>query len=97
MLHDDDRPDVFVTAIAPSSPMSLTCSRVATTVVTTAWSNGIFDFDNDGRKDLFAVNGALNESSDAVSGTLARQRSVVPAQQSGGTFEAVSVWSSGAD
>jgi hypothetical protein len=102
-LDNDGLPDIFLTAIAHETyPLYRNLgkglfsdftyrSRVgAATLSTTGWSNAICDFDNDGRKDLFAVNGDLNENVDG-----ARQRNVVMAQRSGGTFEATSVGTPG--
>ena len=103
-FDNDGRPDLFLTAIAHETyPLYRNLgkglfgdftyrSRVgAATVATTGWSNGIYDFDNDGRKDLFAANGDLNENADAVSGTPARQRSVALMQQPDGAFDPVPV------
>jgi enediyne biosynthesis protein E4 len=94
-MDNDGRPDLFLTAIAHETyPLYRNLgkglfsdftyrSRVgAATVATTGWSNGIFDLDNDGRKDLFAANGDLNEN---VEG--ARQRSVALVQRPDGTFD----------
>jgi enediyne biosynthesis protein E4 len=95
-VDNDGRPDLFLTAIAHETyPLYRNLgkglfadftyrSRVgAATIATTGWSNGIYDFDNDGRKDLFAVNGDLNENAEG-----ARQRSVVLKQRPDGTFDA---------
>lgn len=46
----------------------------------TGWSNGIFDFNNDGRKDLFAANGDLNERD--------KQSNLVIVQRPDGSFDA---------
>ena len=94
-VDNDGRPDLFLTAIAHETyPLYRNLgkalfgdftyrSRVgAATMATTGWSCGIFDFDNDGRKDLFAANGDLNENADN-----ARQRSVVLTQRPDGTFD----------
>jgi hypothetical protein len=99
-LNNDGLPDLFLTAIAHETyPVYRNLgkglfadftyrSRVgAATVGTTGWGNGIYDFDNDGRKDLFAANGDLNANADAVSETPARQRSVVLLQRPDGTFD----------
>jgi hypothetical protein len=51
----------------------------------------VYDFNNDGRKDLFCANGDLNENAEALSGRAARQANRVLVQQPNGTFEAVSV------
>jgi hypothetical protein len=103
-VDNDGRPDLFLTAIAHETyPLYRNLgkglfgdftyrSRVgAATAATTGWGNGIYDFNNDGRKDLFAANGDLNENADAVSGRPARQRNVVLAQRPDGTFDAAAV------
>jgi hypothetical protein len=62
-------------------------SRVgAATVATTGWGNGIYDFNNDGRKDLFAANGDLNGAPEA---------NLVLAQRPDGTFDAIPVGAPG--
>ncbi len=98
-VDDDGRPDLFITALNHETyPLYRNLgkglfadftyrSRVgAATVSLTGWSNGIFDFDNDGRKDLFAANGDLNETAEG-----ARQRCLVLAQREGSVFEAAAV------
>ena len=95
-VNNDGRPDLFLTAIAHETyPLYRNLgkglfgdftyrSRVgAATIATTGWSAGIYDLDNDGRKDLFAVNGDLNENAEG-----ARQRSVGLMQRADGTFDA---------
>jgi enediyne biosynthesis protein E4 len=95
-MNNDGRPDLFLTAIAHETyPLYRNLgkglfadftyrSRVgAATMATTGWGSGIYDFDNDGRKDLFAANGDLNENAEG-----ARQNSTVLMQRADGTFEA---------
>ncbi len=96
-VDNDGRPDLFLTAIAHETyPLYRNLgkglfadftyrSRVgAATMATTGWSCGVYDFDNDGRKDLFAANGDLNENAEG-----ARQHSIVLAQRPDGTFDAI--------
>jgi len=65
-------------------------SRVgAATITATGWGAGIYDFNNDGRKDLFCANGDLNENAEAISGRAARQTNMVLVQLADGTFEPV--------
>jgi hypothetical protein len=67
-------------------------SRVgAATSRYTGWSVGMFDFDNDGRKDIFAANGELNENAEALSDRASRQPNIVLAQRADGTFDAAAV------
>ena len=90
-LDNDGLPDLFLTALTHEGyPVYRNLgkglftdftypSRVgAASMTTTGWGNGIYDFDNDGRKDLFAANGDLNT---------ARQQSIVMIQRPGGAFD----------
>jgi hypothetical protein len=63
----------------------------AATIKTTGWGAGIYDFNNDGRKDLFCANGDLNENSEALFGRASRQVNLVLAQRADGTFDAAGV------
>jgi hypothetical protein len=107
-LDNDGRPDLFLTALVNESyPVYRNLgkglfsdftyrSRVgAATLATTGWSSGIYDFNNDGRKDLFAANGDLNDNAEAISGRAARQRNTVMVQMPDGTFDAVAVGPAG--
>ena len=78
------------TSISPTG-RSCGCAVLTADVTTTGWSTGMYDFNNDGRKDLFCANGDLNENAEALSGRAARQANRVLVQQANGTFEAVSV------
>jgi hypothetical protein len=103
-LDGDGRPDIFFTAVANETfPLYRNLgkglfadityrSRVGlATTKYTGWSAGIFDFDNDGRKDIFAANGELNENSEALSDRAARQPNLALAQRADGTFDAIGV------
>jgi hypothetical protein len=99
-IDNDGRPDLFVAALVNEThPLFRNLgkglfadftyrSRVgAATVTHTAFANGIYDFNNDGWKDLFCANGDLNDNAEALSGRVARQSNTVLVQQPGGTFE----------
>jgi hypothetical protein len=103
-VDNDGRPDLFITALVNETyPLYRNLgkglfadftyrSRVgAATVKTTGWGAGIYDFNNDGRKDLFAANGDLNDNAEALSDTASRQPNTVLVQRDGGTFDATSV------
>jgi enediyne biosynthesis protein E4 len=103
-VDGDGLPDIFFTALANETyPLYRNLgkglfadvtyrSRVgAATAKYTGWSAGVFDFDNDGRKDLFAANGDLNENAEALSGRAARQPNLVLVQRADGTFDAAAV------
>jgi hypothetical protein len=55
----------------------------------TGWSAGIFDFDNDGAKDLFAACGAIDDNVEEFSHRAGRQRNLVLANIGGNKFEDV--------
>jgi hypothetical protein len=103
-LDNDGRPDLFLTALVNETyPLYRNLgkglfadftyrSRVgAATAKTTGWAAGIFDFNNDGRKDIFCANGDLNENAEALSQRPSRQSNLVLAQRADGTFDGVGV------
>ncbi len=103
-LDNDGFPDLFLTTIAHEAfPLYRNLrnglfadftyrSRVgAATLRATGWGAGIYDFNNDGRKDLFAANGDLNPNAEAVSGAPALQRNLALIQRADGTFDAAPI------
>jgi hypothetical protein len=103
-IDNDGRPDLFLTALVNETyPVYRNLgkglfadftyrSRVgAATAKTTGWGNGICDFNNDGRKDLFSANGDLNDNAEVLSGRASRERNFVLAQRQDGTFDPVPV------
>jgi hypothetical protein len=103
-VDNDGRPDVFHTALVNETyPLYRNLgkglfadftyrSRVgAATITTTGWAAGVYDFNNDGRKDLFCANGDLNENSERLSGRPSRQPLTALLQQRDGTFEAMRI------
>ena len=78
-LDNDGKPDIFHTAMfGDTFPLYRNLgggqfedatSRAGLTTLTsrfTAWGTGAFDFDNDGRKDLFAATSDILDNADAV-------------------------------
>ena len=74
-INDDGRPDISITALANETyPLFLNDGRglfsdatvqagIGSTAKTlSGWGNGIFDFDNDGHKDLFTANSHVSEN-----------------------------------
>jgi hypothetical protein len=57
------------------------------TITSTGWSNGVFDFNNDGRKDLFVACGSIDDNAEAFSSRRSRQRNMVFLNRGDGTFE----------
>jgi hypothetical protein len=105
-VDNDGRPDLFLTALENETfPLYRNLgkglfgdftyrSRVgAATMARTGWGNGIYDFNNDGRKDLFAAAGDLNDNAELVSGRPSRQANLVLVQRPDATFDAASVGS----
>jgi len=102
-LDNDERPDIFETAMyGDTFPLFrnlgkgqfedvTTRSRVGSaTHRLTAWGNGIFDFDNDGWKDLFVANGAILDNSEIVDGLPYKLANSVLRNNRDGTFADVS-------
>jgi hypothetical protein len=103
-LDNDGRPDLFLTALVNETyPLYRNLgkglfadatyrSRIgAATAKTTGWATGVFDFNNDGRKDIFCANGDLNENAEALSQRPSRQPNLVLVQSANGTFDPVSI------
>ncbi len=75
---NDGRPDLFITGMFHDtfplyrnqaegfSDVTQSSGVGALTARLTGWSNGVFDFDNDGQKDLFSANAAILDNSEAV-------------------------------
>ena len=51
------------------------------------WSDGIFDFNNDGFKDLFTANGNVNDNAGRTSSVRSRQPNVIFLNRGNGTFQ----------
>jgi len=67
-------------------------SRLATLTTTrSGWSNGFFDFNNDGWKDLFTANSDVNDLIDLFQSTHYKQPNSLFANLQDGTFEDVSI------
>jgi hypothetical protein len=96
---NDGREDLFVTALANES-FALYRSlggllfrdvtypaRVGRAVAASSgWSNGIFDFNNDGYKDLFSANGDVQDNTELYTSRPSRQRSSLLLNRGDGTF-----------
>jgi hypothetical protein len=98
-LDDDGLPDIFITALANETfplyrglPKGLFAditypTRIgAATMAFSGWSTGIFDFDHDGRKDIFAANGDVNDNTEVFSSRRSRQPNLILWQQPGSRF-----------
>jgi hypothetical protein len=89
-LDGDGFPDIFITALANETfplfrglAQSLFTditypSRIgAATMAYSGWSTGIYDFNNDGRKDIFAANGDVNDNTEVFSSRRSRQQNLL--------------------
>ena len=86
-IDNDGREDVWVTANANETfPLFRNLGKGLLMDITypsgigrqmmaaTGWSNGIFDFNNDGWKDLFAACSAIDDNTEKFSDRKSRQR-----------------------
>ncbi len=102
-LDNDGREDLFVTAnesetfpvfrnLGKALFADITYSSGAgrQTLASTGWSSGIFDFNNDGLKDLFAACGAIDDNVEQYSHRRSRQPNLVLANAGGNRFVEVS-------
>ncbi len=103
-VDNDGRPDIFLTALSNETyPLYRNLgdglfkdvtysSRVgAQTMALTGWGAGIYDFDNDGHKDLFAANGDVNTNTELFSSRASKQRCTILWQKLGGRFKAEAI------
>jgi enediyne biosynthesis protein E4 len=96
---NDGRDDLFVTALANETfPLFRNLGRGLfdevtfparvgrATVAVSGWSNGVFDFNNDGYKDLFMANGDVQDNTELYSSRQSRQPNSILINQQDGTF-----------
>ncbi|MGH9671741.1 MAG: CRTAC1 family protein [Bryobacteraceae bacterium] len=101
---NDGRADLFVTALANETfPLFRNLGKGLfadvtypslvgmATMALSGWGAGIYDFNNDGWKDLFAANGDVNDNTELFSSRASRQRSLVLVNRGGKTFDPVPV------
>ncbi len=98
-LDNDGREDLFVAALANETfPLFLNAGRGffsdmtyrsqvgLHTLPASGWSNGIFDFNNDGWKDLFAAGGDVQDNTELFSSRKSRQPNLLLANTGNGVF-----------
>jgi hypothetical protein len=98
-IDNDGKPDLFVTALANETfpyyrglgrglfaDFTFRSRIAAETLARSGWSGGIYDIDNDGRKDLFAACGDVNDNTEKFSSRKSRQFSLVLGNRGDGTF-----------
>lgn len=98
-LDNDGLPDVFIAALANETfPLFRNLGRGQFVDITypsglgrltlphSGWSNGIFDFNNDGFKDLFVACGDVNDNTELFSSRRSRQRNLILVNPGDGKF-----------
>jgi hypothetical protein len=99
-VDNDGREDLFITALSNETyPLYRNLgkglfadvtypSRVGrATLALSGWAAGIYDFNNDGWKDLFAANGDVNDNTEVFSSRRSRQPNSVLINLGDGTFD----------
>ncbi len=88
-IDNDGRPDIFVVGmVADTFPLFRNRGRdfaditsrsgiAAATARTTGWGTGIYDFDNDGRKDIFASCASILDNSEEIDHLPAKQANLI--------------------
>lgn len=101
-IDNDGRPDIFVVAmLGDTFPLFRNAGRhfeditldsgiSRATLKLTAWGTGMFDFDNNGWKDLFATTGSVLDNSESVEGLPSKLPNLLLQNLGGGRFEDVS-------
>ncbi len=96
---NDGREDLFVTALANETfplfrnlgkgffqDMTYASHVGRATLAWSGWSDGMFDFNNDGYKDLFAANGDVQDNTELFSSRMSRQPNSLLINRGDGTF-----------
>jgi enediyne biosynthesis protein E4 len=104
-IDNDGLPDIFETAMygddfllfknrgkAGFDYATFSAHIAAATQKLTAWGTGIFDFDNDGWKDIFTANAAILDNSEAVSHLPYKLRNSLLRNNRDGTFTDVAAY-----
>lgn len=100
-LDNDGREDLFVTALANEtfplfrnlgrgvfSDMTYPSLVGLATLPLSGWGAGIFDFDNDGWKDIFTANGDVQDNTETFSSRKSRQQNLLLLNDGMGKFKA---------
>lgn len=97
-VNNDGRPDIFITAVINETfPLFFNSGKFFNEVTNqlqvgrntrllTGWGAGVYDFDNDGRKDLFAATGNVSENTELFSDQHSKQRCLFLRQSTTGIF-----------
>ena len=103
-VDNDGREDVFITALANETfPLyrnegkglfaDVTYRSLigAASMAQSGWSAGIYDFDNDGWKDIFAASGGVNDNTELFSSRKSREPNLLFLNRGDGTFGTVKI------
>ncbi len=98
---NDGKEDIFVTALSNETfplfrnlgkgaflDLSVPSRIAGASVPWSGWGNGIFDFNNDGFKDIFTANGNVLDNAEFISSRKSRQPNIVFVNLGDGTFRA---------
>jgi hypothetical protein len=98
-INNDGRDDLFITALQNETfPFYRNAGKTLfddrtypsligkATMPWSGWSCGVYDFDNDGRKDLFSANGDVQTNTERFSSRSSRQQNLFLWQNADGTF-----------
>ncbi len=101
---NDGREDLFVTALSNETfplfrnmgkgifvDLSVPSMIADASVPWSGWGNGMFDFNNDGFKDIFAANGNVIDNAEFISSRKSRQPNTVLVNQGDGRFRAETI------
>jgi len=96
---NDGREDIFVTALSNETfplfrnllrggfvDLSIPSGIVSGSLPWSGWSTGVFDFNNDGLKDVFTANGNVIDNAEFISNRVSRQPNTVFVNRGDGTF-----------
>lgn len=97
---NDGREDIFITALTNETfplfrnlgrgrfaEMTLLSGLAAGSLSWSGWSTGVFDFNNDGYKDVFTANGNVQDNAELNTSRKSRQPNTVFLNRGNGTFQ----------
>ncbi len=101
-IDNDGRPDLFLTALANETfplyrnlgnglfgDMTYRSRIGAASMPHSGWSIGVFDFNNDGWKDMFTANGDVQDNTELFSSRASKQQNQIFLNKGEGTFSSV--------